>query len=227
MRPGSSGSGLLTLTGTAQYDLVGRVTQQVQFSGSGNSLTSAYSYSAGGRIVTATLPGGTATKISETYLDGQLKQVTGTAVVAENYSYSIDGTGQRVRVAGFGGNTSMLTTTYVDWLGRLRQEQKPGWNGTAVNKYWYYNGNGQLWKFTQPGLANTLYEFDSLGRQTAQGLDLNGNDVLDRTSTDRITLFSTGIYTPDSGATWWSQSQTLVFADPNTVSATVVQTAKA
>jgi YD repeat-containing protein len=48
-----------------------------------------YAYANNGRTVTETLPGGL-TRITQTYLDGQLQSITGTAGVAEYHSYTVN-----------------------------------------------------------------------------------------------------------------------------------------
>jgi RHS repeat-associated protein len=206
-----SSGGSLSLTATAAYDLAGRTTSSTAPGG----YTTTFAYSSGGKIVTATFPGG-ATKITETYLDGHRKSVSGTGVVAEAYSYSIDGSGNSVRQTVLGGNTSAAIDTKSDWLGRTIQETKPGWNGSPVSRLWYYNSSGQLYKFTQPGVADTLYDYDTLGRMSKQGLDVNANGTLDLASDDRISASTIAINVYDSGTTWWLESQAYTYATSGT-----------
>jgi YD repeat-containing protein len=155
-----SAGGALSQTTTATYDLAGRLTQTVAPGG----YTTTFAYSSGGKIVTATLPGG-ATKITETYLDGQGKSVSGTAVVAEDDTFSLDGAGNQVRRSVFGGNTTGWTDLSRDWLGRPIDQASPGWNGTTVHQTSVYNSAGQLARATRPSLADTLYLYDILGRR--------------------------------------------------------------
>jgi YD repeat-containing protein len=213
--------GTHTLISTAQFDLAGRLAQQVQYSGVSNALTTGYAYSSGGKIATATLPG-SATKVTETYLDGQMKSVTGSSVVAEYFVYSRDGTtGRRSADHRFGSTSSpTITTTTNDWLGRKVTFVQPGWNGTPTTQTWHYNSLGELDKFSQPDIADTLFEYDTLGRQSAQGLDVNGNGTLDRSSDDRISTQSCGIYTWDGGTSWYKFDQSFTFASSGSNSAT-------
>lgn len=204
--------GALSLASSATYDLAGRLASSTAPGG----YVTGFAYSSGGKIVTTTMPGTLATKITETHLDGKPKTVGGTGVVAELYTYGIEtGTGRGIRQATFGGLGAMYTNSYTDWFGRLVQETKPGWGGTAVNRFWYYNTAGQLWKFNQPLMANTLYQYDTLGQQVAQGLDINGNNILDPASDDRITSQDTSIQSWDGGTTWWAYAQNLIYATSN------------
>lgn len=174
---------------TASYDLAGRPVATVANAGSANPLTTSYTPEPALRRMTTTLPGG-AQKIVETYRDGQLKSVAGSAVVAEQHSYFIDSdTGNKGRQSTYGGNPTGWTNTYWDWKGRKVSEWKPGWNGFNAGWVWHYNAKGQLWKFTQPDTAATLYTYDTLGQQVRSGLDVNPSpaDTLQPASTDRIT----------------------------------------
>ncbi len=204
--------GALSLTTSAAFDLAGRPTSAT-VPGSPTVLTTTYAYTSGGKIVTANLPD-TATKITETYLDGQAKSVTGTAVVSQVFTYGVEsGSARKYVQTVVGGETQAAITAYADWLGRKVEEKRPAWtSGTTVSQLWFYNASGQLWKYTQPGLANTLYVYDTLGVRTQDGLDINGNDALDAASNDRIVGYGGGIYTYDSGVSWWSESHTYTYA---------------
>jgi len=193
-----SGGGL-SLTTHRAFDAAGRCTS-ITVPG---SYTTSYAFSAGGKIVTATLPGG-ATKITEAYLDGQLKSVTGSGVVQENYSYSIDaGTGARVCQSVFGGISSAWTNTFLDWLGRKIQESRPEWGGSTSARNWAYGSNGLLSKFTQPGVAATLYSYDTMGVLLQECLDVNGNNTIEAYSSDRIKEHIWQISSNDGGNSWW------------------------
>ncbi|MBI3884659.1 MAG: RHS repeat-associated core domain-containing protein [Opitutae bacterium] len=214
-----STGGSLSQTATSAYDLAGRLIQTVAPGG----YTTAMAYAAGGRIVTATLPGG-ATKTTETYLDGQLKSVSGPAVVAENYSYAIDGsTGQRLRQSFYGGNYSAFTNTYTDWLCRQVAEWKPRWDGNNWATFWTYNSSGQLVKVSQPGLADTLYEYDTLGQVVREGRDVNANGTLDLASDDRITDHAYSLFIDGLGRATSSQ-QSKVYASSGSGTATTTST---
>jgi len=217
--------GTLSLRTTAAFDLAGRPTQEVQYaSSSANTITTGYSYSSGGRVATATLPGG-AQRITESYFDGQLKEVRGD-VVRQNASYSVNSSTGNITAATYaGGVTAATINTTTDWLGRKISVTKPAWNNGTATYSWFYNTNGQLWKYTQPGssgnLADTLYTYDTLGRLYREGLDLNANGALDPASLDRITEQG-WTYVNSSG--WWLRQTTSTYAQDNNGAAT--QTAK-
>jgi RHS repeat-associated protein len=202
--------GSLSLTSTSQFDQAGRKTQSVAPGG----YTTNVSYSSGGRIVTTTLPGGTATKITEAWPDGRLKSITGSAVVAEYHEYGINTDGTVTHRIRTGADTSSVpyVVTTSNWLGQPVSEVKPAWSGTAT-RTWTYNSNGLLTKLTQPGLADTLYSYDTMGVLFRQCLDVSANGVIDLTSSDRITEYgwsylSTGS-AGDSG--WFTQKTTSVY----------------
>ncbi len=210
--------GALSQTATATYDLAGRVTQSVAPGG----YTSGFAYASGGKIVTATLPGG-ATRIDEVYLDGQTKSQTGTAVVASYTGFTVNSTpGTVTRQVNFGTSTSTaLVKATTDWLGRLLTEEKPSPTGSGtVTLTLTYNSLGQLAKRTQPGLADTLYTYDTLGQLIREGLDVGANAVLDLASSDRITDRAWTFFT--SGSNWWRRDTTSTYATANSGTATQV-----
>jgi RHS repeat-associated protein len=206
-------TGVSNLTSTAYYDLSGRIVSQVSnatASDTSKRFTTSYDYSAGGKVVTTTFPGGL-TKSTEVYTDGQAKSVSGTAAVSEYYQYWIDsGTGQRACQSVFGGNFSAWTNTNYDWLGRKIAEWTPRWDGNAWAKFWYFNGYGKLYKQTQSGFADTLYYYDVMGVLRREGLDLGGTSgALDDASVDRITDYAWSF--TGSGTNWWRSVTTTAF----------------
>lgn len=70
-----------------------------------------YAYSADGRTTTETLPGGL-TRITTTYLDGQLKRISGTAVIPEYHEYTVNDGTDGVHEAG-----SITETVWTGWDG--------------------------------------------------------------------------------------------------------------
>ncbi len=216
-----SSPGTLDLVNTATYDLAGRLTQEVQFSGSARSLTTGYAYSSGGKIVTATLPG-SSTKITEVHLDGQAKSVTGTGVVNEFAVYSVDsGTGQRVTVQRpVSTSYGATTTTTFDWLGRPVTVVRPAWGSGTTTQTNYYNSSGQLWKSAQTGVAPTLYVYDSLGALSREGLDTDQSDTLVPASTDRIKDYSHYYFNYSGG--WYLEKTVYTYASDNSGTATLL-----
>jgi RHS repeat-associated protein len=215
-------SGTPSVTTTFRFDPAGRQIQRIDNYGSANSLTTGYSYSSGGLVATVTLPGG-AYKTTTTNLDGQLSTITGNAEINQSVSYWIDsGTGYHATQPIIGGVSAAWTNIYSDWLGRKVQEWHPEWDGNAYAHQWYYNSSGQLYKYTQPGQAATLYTYDTLGAKFREGLDLNANGSLDLASSDRITDYNYNYFL--YGTAWALSKTTSVYAQPGVATATVIST---
>jgi RHS repeat-associated protein len=215
-----SSGGALSQTTTSTYDLAGRLTQSVAPGG----YTTGFAYTSGGKIVTATLPGG-ATKITETYLDGRTKSVTGTAVVASYTGYTVNSSpGTITRQVNFGTSTSTaLVKVTTDWLGRPIQEERPAPPGASPSTFtltFTFNSLGQLAKRVETGLADTLYSYDTLGALFREGLDVGANGTIDLASSDRITERGYTFFT--SGSNWWSRQTTTTYATASSSTATQV-----
>ena len=211
--------GALSQTGATPFDLAGRLTSSTAPGG----YTTAFAYSSGGKITTVTLPGG-ATRITETYLDGQAKSLTGTAVVAEYYSYAVNSSpGTVTRQINFGTSTSTaLVKTTTDWLGRPLTEEKPSPTGSGtVTATHYYNGSGQLYKVSRPGLADTLFSYDTMGLLFREGLDIGANGTLDLSSSDRITDHTYSLFIDGLGRAT-RQTSTKTYATANSATATTL-----
>ncbi|MDI1336598.1 MAG: hypothetical protein PSU94_10515, partial [Lacunisphaera sp.] len=204
-----------SLTASSAYDLAGRLSSTT----APGSYTTSYDYTIGPRTSKVTLPGG-AYQTTENYYDGQPKSLTGTAVVAQAATFARDGTsGLITRTVKFGGSTTALVDTTTDWLGRPVTEVKPSPTGSGnVTSSWFYNGANQLYKFTQPGLANQLYTYDTLGSLVREGLDIGANGTLDLASSDRITDHAWTFFTASSN--WWRRQTTSTYATTSSGTAT-------
>lgn len=193
-----------------EYELAGRLKKSIAPGG----YTTDYEYLNDGRTLKVKLPVMPTSvrpeKITEVYLDGQLKQVSGDAVVAEAHDYLIESTGRRIRQSYFGGISGGWTKSYADWLGRQVQVEQPAWGSGVMSRQWYYNDKGQLWKFTQPGVAATLYEYDNLGLLAREGLDIGDTPgTLDDSSDDRIKRHTQAFYLDTN---WYLERKTYTFA---------------
>ena len=203
----------LSLASATTYDLAGRVLTQTDAAG----LVTGYAYSADGLTTTITHPGG-ATEITQRYVDGRIKSVTGTGVVARYYTYGANADGTQWTTVHNGTESgSNWETTVTDMLGRVARVEKPGPSGTMVTTN-VYDNQGRLASTQTPGQADTLYEYDVLGNVVRTGLDLDGNGVLNTAGTDRISESETA-YVKDGGA-WWHESLTAVYATDNDATAT-------
>ncbi|MFH0884050.1 MAG: hypothetical protein V2A56_13775, partial [bacterium] len=213
----SVSGGDLTLVTSNEYNLAGQLRKTVDAVG----LITTYSYNNGGGVRSRVLPSG-AMEITENYLDGRIKSITGTGVISRYYEYGVDANGFQwtlVYIGPEGTNSPMWEKNTTDLLGRIVKTEKPGFGGTQTVEY-TYNAKGQLTKVESTGQADTLYEYDELGNQTRSGLDVNGNGVLNLASTDRIQ--ETDSRYVESGSNWWQEVEQRVYAaenddDPTTV----------
>ena len=201
------------------YDTAGRLTSETDYSG----LKTSYSYNNGSRTVTKTFPGG-ATEVTEKYLDGNIKSITGTAVVGKYYTYGINVDGSTWEKECIGSaNSAMYKVTTFDALQRKIKEEIPGVNGVVAVQY-FYNAKGQLVKKSQIGQADTLYAYDDLGNLIRTGLDVNANGTLDLASVDRIAETDT-VFAQEDGA-WWTVTANRVYGTDNSSNATTTNIKK-
>ncbi|HJP93502.1 MAG TPA: RHS repeat-associated core domain-containing protein [Pyrinomonadaceae bacterium] len=181
--------GSLSLSTSRVYDLVGRIVRETDQAG----LNTTYLYSNGGRTQTMTLPGG-ASEISDNYLDGQPKSVTGSAVVARYFDYGVNADGTqyaREFVGPTGSSSPRWTKTTSDWISRPVSVEKPTFTGTNIVETSMYNTLSQLQKRTTMAgttklLADRFFEYNELGQQVRVGSDIDANGTLSLASTDRI-----------------------------------------
>jgi RHS repeat-associated protein len=211
-------AGDLSQTTSSVYDGAGRLKSSTGPDG----LVTNYSYAAGGLISTVTRPGGS-TEITERYLDGKIKSVTGTAVIARFYEYGVnpDGT-QYTTVYTKDPAGPVWEKSVADMLGRTVRTERPGFGGTVEITENFYNDKGQLIKTTSPGMAATLYVYDELGEQSMSGLDVDGNGILELASKDRISTSSASYQSYDNA--WWQKSEQQVYATENSATPTTVST---
>ncbi len=166
-------------------------------------------------------PGG-ATEIAAHYLDGRVRSVTGTAVVARYYCYGVDPDGHQWTMVCMGeADSPRWEKTIRDLAGRVVRVAKPGFEGIEVTRN-IYDDKGRLIKTESPGRTATLYVYDSLGHRTMTGLDVDGNDKLVPASCDRIATSTTG-YCEIDGA-WWRQKKQAVLAQEDSAVETTVAT---
>ena len=205
--------GALSQTTTSTYDLASRLTQSV----TPGSYTTSLAYGSGGRVVTITLPGG-ATKIAEVYPDGQSKSLSGTGIVNEGFAYWLGSDGSKA-ISRYTGDTWHIV--YLDWTGNKANEWWPGGDGTNYAQYYGYTSGGQLASvWYSDGRASHYYQYDTLGMLTREGDDLNGNGVLDLSSSDRIIDHASTFFT--SSSNWWRRDTTSTYATASSSTATQV-----
>ncbi|MDR1009759.1 MAG: hypothetical protein LBM04_01265, partial [Opitutaceae bacterium] len=199
----------LQLQETFAYDLAGRPVSRTTPDGDTTTTTH------GTRTRTTTYPGG-ATRIVQTFRDGQMKSETGTAIVGVHYAHGVGDGGFRWVETRAGSATSAAKTknTY-DWAGRLRAAETPAMSGAGgVNTQTHaYDTLGRLVRTETPGFAPTLYEYDADGALRAQGLLCGGNDpdtsdpraALDPSFGDRVIEFENRFVL--AGLTFWREEK--------------------
>jgi RHS repeat-associated protein len=216
-------SGGLSLVTTNGFDPAGRPTT----SRAPDGLATTHSYANGGRTVTVTRPGD-ATEITERYLDGRPKSLTGTGVIARHYDYGVntDGTTWTTTYAGPDGlSSAQWEKVTADALGRTVSAEKPKFGGGTEVTAHEFDASGRLQRTTRTGLADTRYEYNALGALTRQGQDVDGNqNGLVLASKDRITDTDTS-YVKD-GNDWWRVTVQKVYATDNSATSTTVSTAR-
>jgi len=211
-------AGGLELTSHKKTDAAGRHSEILDE----NGYTTTYTYQNGGRITTETQPDGS-TRITENYLDGRFKSITGTGVIPEYYSYGVNTDGTtwtRVDVAA--ATSPRYRKTTFDVAGRMVLEESPAFTSGNVQREMFYNDRGLLAKTAETGKADTLYEYDPLANLVRSGLDIDDNGSLDLASADRITDTET-VHEQDGAGDWFAVSTTTVY--PETGSATAIDVA--
>lgn len=190
-------AGTFSMTNRSAYNLAGQLTNQIDQSG----LITSWAYQQGGSTVTRTMPGG-AVEVTATYPDGKIASVTGSAVNPVYYYYETGVAGEQWTYTHYGQPDGTLWAgRALDKLGREYIVQDPA-TGITTN---HYDGRGLLTRVISAGLADTLYEYDDLGRLKAQGIDVNGNGMLDRGSTDRLSAY-THLFEMADEALWETES---------------------
>ncbi|MGD8453985.1 MAG: hypothetical protein PVJ57_19395, partial [Phycisphaerae bacterium] len=228
--------GLSQVTRNA-YDGANRLITTTSGSGDG-ALRTLYDYgtaAGGGRKVTvysdylATASSGTPgvrDRITEYYADGRVKSVTGSTVVATEYEYGVatvgDHTETYTNVITGPSPSPRYETTYYDMLGRTARIQRPGWAsgtpGTLTTQYNYSTTTGQLLSVETPGRADTLYDYDELGRVDITCQDVDDDGTIDYGEADRITRHQSTI--EEASSVYWSVSRSWVYATDSSATET-------
>jgi RHS repeat-associated protein len=212
----------LSLSKSKVYDLAGRVSSETDNA----NLSTGFSYTNGGRTETITLPGG-ATRISDKFLDGKVKSITGTSVVTEYFDYGInttDGTRYSQQYFGPSGLSSpRWVKTTIDWMDRTIKTERPTFtSGTNLVVVRTYNALGQLAEeSTAAGtteiLADKVFEYDELGDQIKVGLDVDDGGYLTATSNDRYSDQQT-VY-EKIGSDWFRKTTSKTYLKSNDATA--------
>ena len=120
-----------------------------------------------------------------TSVNGAQTSVSGTAVHGQTMSY---GANWQMTTTPVAGSVNMTVKSYSDMLGRnYKTEYADG--SASIN---YYNSKNQVIKSVTPGGVTTLYEYDAIGRQTKQAIDMNDNGAIDAADLVTATAYSYG-----------------------------------
>lgn len=238
----NAGTQLAALTTQFTYDGEGRLIKKVIGSNLSETLTSSVSYDTAGRKTSETAPGNIVTsyeypsngsdlktdfanggsKLVAHNQDGSIQSVTGTAAVAEYYSYDIrsDGAIHTVRRLGDSAS-SRVEETWTDMLGRKVEVLRPGFaGGVGYMQLWSYDpSTGQLSSMSREDAngnrvaADTRYEYDLMGQLHRTGLAIDNSTQLTVAGDDRITDVDS-IYKQDTIngiSAWWLERTTTTY----------------
>ncbi len=174
---------------TSVYDEDGRLVSTTDALDSTTTFSEAFSEN-GGMVKTTTYPDN-ATRIETYARDGSLLSVSGTGVHSLNYEYGADANGRWTKEIRIGANNAQTewVKTYTDMLGR---QYKTVYPDNAVSQS-YFNATGQLVKQVDPDGVTTLYGYSAKGTQEYTAVDMNVNDQIDLTGTDRVTRNETSV----------------------------------
>ena len=191
-------------------DLAGRTISHRDASGAVTNT----SYSNNGLVVLTTLPGGLTRQVARD-INGRTVSITGSAVVAEQYAYSWDSSGNLVTTKSVGNlqNSPRYTTSVQDWAGRTLSTTSPSPTGTDTvsTVATYQSGTHRMISSAAPS-GTLLYVKPSLASSTTYTgyhVDSNGTLPLSPASNDRVT--ETGNYydyveDDDQSHHWWEVS---------------------
>ncbi|MDA3874664.1 MAG: RHS repeat protein, partial [Kiritimatiellae bacterium] len=212
----------LSLTTIHEYDLRGRRVK----TNTPTNAESSVNYDEINRITVQTNPEDS-TVITERYLNGRTKSVTGTGTVHQFYDYGVNEDGTQWTKIYTGPaleNSPMWQQSTTNMLGQtvenvtqafLPENPGSGAPGILVSTM-EYNAKGQLAKSIPPEGPATHYEYNDLGEQERTWQDVNDNDTLDPSGPDRITETTRNVtqaFLPEGGSDYWSESKTFTYDD--------------
>jgi RHS repeat-associated protein len=234
-----------------EYDYAGRLINFTNSLGGRTHYDWSIDSTTGGKILTATFPDG-GTRIEKYYLDGSLKELSGSAVQPVRYEYGIEpgNTGDPndnarpyqlvTKLKKDGTNSDEWTRSYSDLLGRtykvIYSDSTPEDLSDNPKERYFYNPFGQLTNSVDPDGVTTLYRYNSKGEQIIQALDVNrdnkvGNYDSGASDGDRVTQTTTICLT--NGATGNTRgmdirrTETLVWTTPSSATTAKVSTIEA
>jgi RHS repeat-associated protein len=162
------------ITQGRQYDTTGRIKEQTN-----DGVRTTYAYELGGLRTVKILPGGM-TEVTERYLDGRVKSIFGTALIAQSYSYVVaDASGLQTELSTRGSEAVQLSSaTTRDWVGRVIEERRPGSDGEITRSY-TYDDAGRLATEISTGLEPRTYSY-------SYGPGVSGHSGFNQTITQEL-----------------------------------------
>ena len=153
-------------------------------------------YDTNGHLIATTTHPDLSTRIERYAPDGSLMEISGTAANPIKYEYGVDTNGvysKEIRV-GDSGEETEWTKTYTDLAGRTILTVF----ADGAEQQQHYNGLGQLIKTVDPDGVTLLYTYNAQGDQEVRAVDLNQNDQIDFSGTDRISQTLSDVITSNS-----------------------------
>jgi RHS repeat-associated protein len=179
-------AGSLTLTESSKADARSRVTEETDADGYTTQIT----HLRNGLEQTITRPDGS-TVNTQYFLDGKIKQRSGTGIIPEYYNYTANAAGGMTTTVRLGSAVGVrYQATTVDLLGRTISQAIPGNGGAITVSSSYIGGSSRPARVisSAPGVAVKFFEYDAFAIATRQGETVRGSaNGLDLSSaSDRI-----------------------------------------
>jgi len=215
-------NGVAIVTSQSQYDLAGRLVAQTNALLGVTTISESSDSTTGALIRTTTNPDG-GTRVEAHYLDGSVKQVTGTAVHPEQYVSGWDTDGPftiEIKVAS-DGTTNEWTKSSSDLLGRPWKALYPD----GAFSQTIYNILGQTSTEVDPDGVSALYAYNGKGEQVYSAVDMNQNGAIDFAGTDRITFTTNDVVLDHSTAV--RRTRTYVWPTLNSAVSNLVSVSEA
>jgi YD repeat-containing protein len=188
MRVGSDNS--LMIMSQSVYDLADELVARTNALGGSTTFIRANDPTTGGLIrMTVNPDGGTVTNYY--YADRNLKESVGTGVHGKGYSYGagadINGNQCSYTIETNINTDGMLSSEWTQTYRNMVQRNTELYYSDGSYSQLLYNAFGQLSKQVDPDGVAILYDYDARGQVAHTAIDVNRNDEIDLSGTDRVT----------------------------------------